>query len=285
MRFGILGLGSIGARHARNLLHMGHEVIGYDPAMSADPPHMALTVNGLKWANTADAVLEADPRGLLICTPTDKHLQGIQLAPKMVPLFIEKPILSELDPRLIDPARPIMVGYNLRFHPLVQQAREWLLDIGAPIWASAYVGQKNTKYKEPVFLNWSHELDLILHLLGDANLFRAVVDDDCVDLILSHHTFDCTSIVHMDYLTEPWYRRTIIHCHHGRIEIDFEGREAWLLGGKRADHFCDVSGFDHSYIEEMKAFVEFVETGDMGHGCTAQEALRIIGMYLEAQRL
>jgi phosphoglycerate dehydrogenase-like enzyme len=60
MKIGILGLGSIGSRHAKNLKAMGHEVLGYDPA---------------RGTHSRDAVLEAD--AIIIASPTTKHCNDL----------------------------------------------------------------------------------------------------------------------------------------------------------------------------------------------------------------
>ena len=62
------GLGSIGMRHARNLIRLGHDVVGYDPDM--DRVEMLRATGGrLDWPQQID--------GVVIATPTKIHKQSL----------------------------------------------------------------------------------------------------------------------------------------------------------------------------------------------------------------
>jgi predicted dehydrogenase len=281
MKFGILGLGSIGSRHANNLLKMGHSIIGYDTARYTQQQWGALAVSGLDFVNDLQPLLDANPDGILICTPTGRHIDDIKLVPTSIPTFVEKPITTTVEHwphfELLD--NRIFVGYNLRFHPLVRVAREWLPLIKEPIWGSFSVGQENTKYKDHVALNWSHELDLALHLLGEASLEGSYAwQTGAADMILEH-VDGAISTVHLDYLTKPWYRTSIIQGAEGRITIDFEAGSAWLEGHNFDNCHVTVEpgeAFDESYVKEMEQFVQFAKTGSWGFGCTASDAFRVV---------
>jgi predicted dehydrogenase len=130
MRIGILGYGSIGSRHGRNLVALGHKVIFHDPAM-------ADTLSVVEVIEKSDAVV--------IASPTSQHLADIAACKKRKkPCFVEKPIADRIGKDL---NWPLMVGYNMRFHPCVIKAKEWLADerVGEPFWGSFICAQYNDK--------------------------------------------------------------------------------------------------------------------------------------------
>ena len=183
---GIIGLGSIGRRHATNLYkHLGQtEVIGYDPDLEKNVGWVVRDFDFLLKTATA----------FVIASPTAIHHQHIlQCAVTDKPTFVEKPITSD---GLTEPHSVIMVGYNLRFHPCVIKAKEWLDagDIGDPLWANFTLGQHSIKppyLRDGVILNWSHEIDLAIHLLGYGGVSHSSIrvsdgKDELVDILFTH---------------------------------------------------------------------------------------------------
>ncbi len=158
MKIGVIGLGSIGMRHARNLQSLGHKVIGYDP------------IEELRDQFPGEGLTE---EAYVFATPTKHHYGNIlDSALTYKPLFVEKPIAHLWHP---DFHIVRMVGYNLRFHACVKKAKEWIDAgrIGKPLWANFTCGQFSDKpayLRDGVILNWSHEIDLALHLLGPGHL-------------------------------------------------------------------------------------------------------------------
>lgn len=294
MKFGILGLGSIGSRHARNLLAMGHTVYGFD-TLNQDrlTDWLALQTNGVLFVSPADVMRDIDIDALLVCTPTPLHTDGILLRDD-IPVFVEKPIfdLTSRPARSLIEARRLVVGYNIRFHPLIDKVREWLPTIGEPIWGTFVVGQKNTKqYPDHVGLNWSHELDLAEHLLGPLDLSLSRESHNMVQISFNVERNGAPIFVHLDYLSEPRVRQFRIQGEsRQRIEVDLEQATAFLLGATTPSGYAHVqdsiasgteSGFDESYRAEMQQFVRYVQSGETGHLATAQDALKIVDWFEE----
>lgn len=282
MKVGVLGLGSIGKRHCENLGALGHEVHRYDPAQLPE----SYREETIKWA---DAVV--------IATPSDQHVSDMidcEVAKK--PFFVEKPI-SLKKSHMLGKVKPLMVGYNLRFHQTVMQARRILVSgqLGAPQWASITVAQFSDKppyLRDGVILNWSHEIDLALYLLGRAKVLTASAEtldgnDFMADIILKHDN-GCRSNIHLDYLTDPEIRATTIVCEKGQITIDLKNRWGcivWKDGRPREEHqFTD--SWDENYKEEMRAFVALAEGRQLVEyqHCTAQEGLAALDICLQARK-
>lgn len=170
MKVGIVGCGSIGRRHMRNALALGHTVTIHDVAWKAilrdaafDAATVVLTMASLSGA---DAVL--------ICTPADTHtgaLRHLRDAGYAGPLFVEKPICTDLADApewRAWPHRTTMVGYNWRWHRQLQDL-VWKSRVAAPDATlhfvcdtdmTAWPGQN---YGAPL-LECSHEVDQALAL-------------------------------------------------------------------------------------------------------------------------
>lgn len=292
MRVAVLGLGSIGTRHATNLIKLGHEVTAYDPLVR-EAPHRNLIMRGSR-----DEALD-DPRVALvvIASPSDCHLDDMRASLKRFkPTFVEKPIATEITAELSAMAEgPLLfVGYNLRFHAAVIQAEEWIAQgqIGTPLWGTFCVGQytnKTTYLRDSVVLNWSHEIDLALHLLGPAKVITAAVRErrgieDWADIILEHDN-GARSIVHLDYVLEPEVRATMIVGDKGAIVIDLVRRMA-ALKPKGADQLVRrfEDSWDHNYVSEMRAFIDRCK-GKKTRGATGADGLAALRICCEARRI
>lgn len=285
MKIGIVGLGSIGQRHATNLTTLGHKVYCYDPAYP----------NGHGGVQPLAAAMDGID-GYVICSPTRYHIEDIyRYAETGKPLFVEKPVGVEFIDKL--PEQVKMVGYNLRYHACVEAAREWLtMDgaIGKPLWANFTVAQYNDKpdyRRDGVILNWSHEIDLALHLLGPAQVTVAHVgleggQDVMADICLLHGDNDAHSVVHLDYLTRPELRQSIIVGEDGQIIVDLVNRNAWLRDprGDVVDHLKAHDTYDMNYRAEMADFIGILNGIDKGPWCTADEAIQVVQICADVRK-
>lgn len=270
MKIGVLGLGSIGLRHAKNLFALGHEVHGWDINSENAKPLVAM--GGYWWTN-AGAFWDAI-EAVVIATPTREHISDLNIAlMKGKHIFIEKPIghhlsVAHLVERAKDRPRVLMVGNNLRFHSCVRKAKEWLPKIGHPLWASFTLAQYNDKpayLRDGVILNWgAHEIDLVLYLLGEITVRASVVgrggEETIADITLLHAN-GCQTVVHLDYLSKAQQRCFLITGTNGVIMCDLLRRSTVFLTeddiSRAKSLYQDPDGtWDDDYINEMKAFVD-----------------------------
>jgi len=291
---GVIGLGSIGARHARSLRDLGCEVWGYDPDPAkaqglgiypiADPLHHAY-----------DTIRMAD--GVVIANPTHNHYRVLleSMAYKR-PTFVEKPLVATdnewRDLHNYLSTKALVVGYNQRFNSAVRHAKAWLDTgaIGTPTWATFSCAQHNEKpdyLRDGVILNWSHEIDLALYLLGPAKVHDAIIDKDkresCADILLIHDNAVVTHI-HLDYVTKPERRGFAIGGAGGWLSASLPDRKTSLYGADgREEHFCDgVGSYDQDYKDEMQAFLDRID-GKETIGATGEEGLAVLRVCLDAK--
>ncbi len=280
MRIGILGYGSIGSRHGKNLVDLGHKVIFHDPAMADGLPKK-------------DVIERSD--AIVIASPTSEHVNDITACRlNKKPCFVEKPIAGD-GSMMAALKHPLMVGYNMRFHPSVLKAKEWLNDdrIGTPFWGNFICAQFNDKpeyLRDGVTLNWSHEVDLALYLLGEAEVAGAAITkkDDLADILLRHSESGAQTTIHLDYLTRPEHRGFSIAGPKGLIIANLPGRSIVLLDSnsnpRQVEQF--PGDYDDDYAVEMASFIARVGGAkEQTLGCTAAEAIEVLKVCLKAKKV
>lgn len=148
MRFLIAGFGSIGRRHLRNLRSLGEEDILLLRSGKSTLPTEELA--GLPVETTLEAALAHRPDVVIVATPTALHMPiAIAAAEAGCTIFLEKPIaedlsrVEELRSALQRGGGQVLVGFQFRFHPGLQQVRTWLIEgaIGRPLLANAEWGE------------------------------------------------------------------------------------------------------------------------------------------------
>jgi predicted dehydrogenase len=233
----VVGLGSIGQRHARVLKELGHAVAAVSRRGAGD------------YASIADAVRHARPEYAVVATETAAHAEALrELAEAGFrgTVLVEKPIFPRTNTVPDNRFAGIFVGYNLRFHPVMMALAERLRGRQA-ITVSAYVGQDIRDWRPGrdhrstasateaagggVLRDLSHELDYLLWLfgpwgrvaaLGGSSGARDLEVDDHISLLLEMQRSQ-TVQVHMDYLDRPGLRKIRINLADETIEADVAG--------------------------------------------------------------
>lgn len=278
MKFGVVGYGSIGQRHANNLRGMGHDVRIYDPAI----------IGGSDFKLERD-LYDSDVEAVVVATPTPFHEGPFRCCiERGKHVLIEKPISINVGalPTLLDAADEkglvVMVGNNLRFHPCIDQAKAWLMQglPGKPLWTNFVCAQFNDKYTDSVVLNWgAHEVDVALHLFGPASVQCASVADGerMADFVLLHES-GVRSSFHLDYVTPVEIREAWIACEDHNIGLDLLGRKISL--GKWAQGLAGT--YDDDYVAEMKAFIDRIG-GRIVPGASGRNGLEVLKVLLDVR--
>lgn len=313
-RIAVLGLGSIGLRHAQNLVALGHQVTGFDP----DPARRAAAgALGAAIASERQAALDG-AEAAIIASPNAQHLDDLRTCiARGLDVLVEKPIAHTelgLAETLDEAARRDLVvynGYMLRHHPAIMAAREMLRDgvIGRPLWgrflcASWLPGWRpNRDYRQGyaaaavgggALLDHIHEFDLAHLLLGAATILAAsatrtglldLAGEDLADVQLAHEG-GARSAVHVDYVTRAPIRQVDLSGETGRLWIDLNGRRLLRYDGDgrlAAEHSFNGS-YAEDYVTEMRDFLRTVETRTSlaNDGATALAVLRLV---LQARRM
>lgn len=288
MKVGIVGLGSIGKRHANNATKLGHDVHVYDPAVKGDF-RFRYERDLYDWCDAA-----------VISTPTWVHIAGIRAcAERGRHMLVEKPIAKSMATlrEMLDFAASknltVMMGNNLRFHPCVQEAKRWLDAgyVGVPIWASFTCAQISKKYSEDgVVLNTgAHEVDLALHLFGPARVVSSYANALMADFVLEH-AGGVRSIFHLDFVTVIEVRQFHIVGASGDIFCDLPSRELRrrmendkLPGVVHEKGFVAIGSYDDDYLDEMAAFFDRI-AGHTVPGATGEDGFATLDLLIEVRK-
>lgn len=304
MKVLLVSLGSIGRRHLANLrlLEPATEVAFLRRNIEANFPERQFT--------TIDEAVAWKPDAAIICSPATQHLAVARiLAERGIALFIEKPLADSTEgvAEFLQSSRvPVMVGYCLRFHPLLTAARDALLAgrIGRLHHLRAEVGQwlpdwrTGTDYRETVtarrelgggaLLELSHELDSARWLGGEVTGVSARVArlgeleinvEDSADITLQFASGAVAS-VHLDLLAQPAFRRCRLVGSDGAIEVDFlAGRAELFTARGEAEKLASApADRNEMYLEELRHFLACVRSSETPAitGVDGQRVLEII---------
>lgn len=315
MTYGILGLGSIGTRHATTLKSLGVDVIGFDPS---NQTRQQAESAGIKTTPSREEIFEQS-RAVIIASPNGFHFQDMQDAITAdCHMFVEKPLAHVIDgvTEILDAAAAaglkIFAGLNLRFDPTVIAAKSLLEEgaLGQPLWAifqsSHYLPdwRPSQDYRQGytadeatggVLFDIIHEFDLANHLLGPAETLVAaarktgmidIPSEDCADVVLRHAS-GVHSSLHLDYVTRPTRRSAEIGGSQGILNIDLVAREVTLTGidGTQINHqnFASIISGEN-YIKEMTAFIECIDLNS-APPCDGYEALAVLEQVIAARKM
>lgn len=284
MRFGVIGLGSIGLRHIKNIKNLGIEVVGYDidknKKSDLEKIDIEYFTNKKKFYSSIDAGI--------IASPSEYHLRDMSiLIYNNKHCFVEKPMSHELiqTSKLIELAKKkkliIQVGHNLRFNPAVKFAKELINNhkIGEILWSrlicSSYLPSWRKKYdylnsytnkkkSGGVIFDLIHEIDLAYHLFGPGKILNSVARnsntlglkvEDIANITIQHNKGHYSNL-HLDFVTRPRKRITEIAGIKGKIEIDITNRKVKYINtqGKVLKEKSFKTEINVDYLDEIYSF-------------------------------
>jgi predicted dehydrogenase len=130
MKFLIAGLGSIGRRHFRNLLVLGEQDIILLRTRKGTLPDDELAGFPIE-TDIQEALKKHKPDAVIVANPTSMHLDiAIPAAEAGCHILLEKPVSNSLERLDIlqqaaqKSGSKILVGFQFRYHPTLNKARE-----------------------------------------------------------------------------------------------------------------------------------------------------------------
>ncbi len=130
MKFLIAGLGSIGRRHFRNLIALGEKDIVLLRSHRATLPDDELAGFSVE-TEIQEALKKHKPDAVIVANPTAMHLDiAIPAAEAGCHILLEKPVSNSLERLDIlqqaaqKSGSKILVGFQFRYHPTLNKARE-----------------------------------------------------------------------------------------------------------------------------------------------------------------
>jgi len=295
-RFAVIGCGSIGLRHVRNLLELqaGH-VLAFD--IREEARNAVAALGRVETVDEIDSLWRAGAQVAFVTASTDLHVSlAIQAARHDCHLFIEKPLshsrdgVDDLCTEVERRGLIAMVACNMRFHPGPAKIKSLLEAgiIGNPIAARIQCGSYLPRWRPQqdyrlsysaspvhggIVLDGIHEIDLAVWYFGSAKVAAAVhlpaspigLDTDGLSEILLYHACGTLSSVHLNFIQRDYRRTCQVIGAQGTIYWDFADTDVRVFGpsGNLVEtHRLNADRVvNQMYIDELKHFLSAVEQG------------------------
>ena len=290
MKILICGLGSIGKRHTSNLLYLKKENLIFFRERNLDLNDNKLAKK--KSFTSLAKALNENPDVAFICNTTSKHIDtAIECAKKGCHLFIEKPLsnnlkkLKTLESIVKKNKIKVMIGYNMRFHPLMIKIKKLLKNkkLGSVYnvqseW-SEYLPDwhpwENYKYTYPAqkkmgggcSLTLSHELDSMYWLFGtikkvkNFKIFKYLGGDvDTSSDFLIEFNNNIIGYSHIDFLGKPHIRKLYISGTKKKVFFDYYKNQMKIINRSGDIKSIKVKFKKNDmYLEEIKYFLKCIK--------------------------
>src|SRR3990167_165601 len=220
MRVLVVGMGSIGRRHATNLAAMGHSIVACDPSFK---PQSLNETFDYRHVKTMEEGLSQKPDAVFVCSPPALHYEHVRAALQTdCHVFCEKPIALDIFSairleeyrRIADHHGVFAVGYMVRALPELIELKNRL---GGPVMGNCHRADITCHWSRPapasyewpgVLEETSHECDLGLYLFGPCRQVEVVTLTDHDAVFYAQH--DRCPTVRYDLKSDsPRYSRGI----------------------------------------------------------------------------
>src|SRR5690349_15267208 len=252
MKFLIAGLGSIGRRHFRNLMALGEKdivLLRRRKAMLPDDELIGYPVE----TDLQEALQNHKPEAVIVANPTSMHLEvAIPAAEVGCHILLEKPVshslgkLDVLQKTAEKSGSKILVGFQFRYHPALNKARELIQsgELGKLLTVHVHWGEYLPQwhpwedYRQSyaaradlgggVIVTLTHPLDYLRYLLGDVELLWSFnghvspLDINVEDVAEIGLKFSEGAVggVHVNYFQRPPVHRLEIVGTNGTLRWD-----------------------------------------------------------------
>ena len=318
----VIGSGSIGKRHVRNLLSLGvgaHEVCVAEPREDRRGEACGLGIPGENVFPDAGSAISArrfDGGG--VATPTSMHYRdALTVARSGAHLMIEKPLGVDIDgcdelQAEVD-ARGLFafVAYCFRFDSVAQTFAELVRkgEVGTPLYAraemSTYLPEWHPQedYREfymakktlggGTLLDQSHLFDLTRMILGDVRaiygISRKVSDleietDDFGEFVLSMQG-GATVSLHIDLFTRPWREFFQLTGLEGTLKWNITTRTLVRRSEEDGEREVMVGGdYNQMYVGETAYFLDAIRKDGRVEGPTLADGRAVMDLISAVRR-
>ncbi|MEM7034981.1 MAG: Gfo/Idh/MocA family oxidoreductase [Chloroflexota bacterium] len=293
MRITVLGCGSIGQRHLRNLYALGYtDLVAFDPVPTA---HTAIGQElGINHYSTLTEVWDTHPNVAFITAPSHLHIDlALEATKHHCHIFIEKPLSHTLEntDTLYNETNQrqliTMVGCTMRFHPGPAQIKK-LIERGvlghilsARIETGSYLPgwRPHLDYRDSysasvvqgggAIMDQIHEIDLALWYFGRGQVKGAVsLPAQTLDIaveglaeLLILHDSGILSSVHLNFVQRDYRRSCQIIGSEGTLYWDFQaGQVSHYKNDNTWEifHQPDDWTINQMYVDEISYFMECI---------------------------
>ena len=315
MKIGIIGLGSIGRRHALNLQKIGITDIIALRTGKGTKKGLTEDVKIIKEVFDKDEFYSLNLEGIIISNPTELHVETMKDAlDRELPILIEKPIASSLESidvlNTYDLSK-VLVGYCLRYDELINMVKDFIdsdrlgtiykahLYCGhyLPFW-HPYADYKTEYYSRKdlgggVLRTLSHEIDLVNHLFGPVDELCASVEklsdlkidvDDNV-FILYRMKNGLRIQVELDFLNPTYQRTGRILSEQGVLTYSFSNKKVFFTDfNNSTETIYENQELDPNemYLNLIKDFIDMIKGKTKGR-CSFNDGVEVIKIIKAAE--
>jgi len=287
----VIGHGSIGARHQRVLAELGLRVGVVSRRGGAG-----------RFTDLAEALAALAPGYVVVATETADHgpaLERLAALDFRGRVLVEKPLFAAPRPLPAHRFQALAVGYNLRFHPVLQRLSE-LLAGERPVSAQLYVGQYLPEWRPErdyralysahaaggggALRDLSHELDVAGWLFGPWRRVAALggrwgdleIDSDDTFALLGEFVRCPAVTIQMNCLDRRSRRELVVNTARHTVSADLiAGTLQWDRDAP--ERFAPDR--DLTYRALHRAVL-----GDLPGPCGAEEGARAVALIAAAER-
>lgn len=294
----IIGFGSSGRRHAEIL-----------ESLLTKENILVLTRQkdiAYNCINSFDNIKGFNPDYIIVASETSKHfsyLKQIESSMKNKTVLIEKPLFDKKI-HLNELRNNYFVGYNLRFHPLINKLKEdistediFSVDVVCnsylPDWRNTIPYEDSSSASKVkgggVLLDLSHEIDYINYIFGDiSHLFSENIKLSKLDI----DTDDYLSLIgkikkgglftlNMKYFSFNEIRRLSIETNLRSIVLDILNSKITYFSGDKVEKIESDYLFDSTYLDQHKAILD----NDFSKICSLDEGIKVMEMIDSVQKV
>lgn len=329
MKFLIAGLGSIGRRHFRNLIALGETDIVLLRTRKATLPDDELAGYPVE-TDIHEALKKHKPAAVIVANPTALHLDiAIPAAEAGCAILLEKPIsdslarLDTLQQAAQKSGSKILVGFQFRYHPTLNKARELILAdaLGKVLTVHAHWGEYLPQWHPwedyrasyaaredlggGVIRTLTHPLDYLRYLIGEVealwsfngHISALALDVEDVAEIGLKFSNGAIGGVHLNYFQRPPVHRLEIVGTHGTLRWDnadgiLHFHQMLADFGSYSDNppapiiqsFAPPEGFERNQLFVSQTR-HFIETarGESEPICTLEDGIMALRLALAAR--
>ncbi len=285
----VIGAGSIGERHIRNLLAMGYQNIHV--MRQRNLPLRTVAPDTVRIFSNLEDIAQIRPVAAFVCSPTALHLSQTMTCVEMgVHVLVEKPLshmkqgMNRLKSLVIENNVYLHVGYMMRFHPLVQRLKQAIerLEYGRLLSFNTHWGEYlpdwhpwedyRTSYAARrdlgggAALTLSHDLDLVNWLTSSpVKKYRTLKNrassleietEAAADFLVAYEN-GVTGHVHLNFFEQPARRQLTFVFETGSAHFDYFANKL-TFATKEKSQMETAPGFDRNqlFLDQTAFFLD-----------------------------
>ena len=290
MKVLIAGFGSIGQKHSLILKKIKNVKL---TIYTKQKKVLLPTINNF------EDIKRLNPDYFVVALPTSQHYSFLKFIENNFlnkKVLIEKPLFEKFRNVRLNKNK-YWVGYNLRFHPLINFLKKRKLKpLNINIWCSSFLPswRKNINYKYSnsaskkgggVLLELSHEIDYLHWLFGEFKILFSlnkkisklkINSDDILVLCLSSNKYKCIANINLNFFSRNIRRGISIDTNTESYQIDLVKNKIEIFNGYRKKIVqCKNFNINKTYYDQHLSIIN----NKTKHNCTFTEGLKLLNFF------